>query len=217
MKKQLLLLGVTVLLFACSSPLDMKFNGETSEEVIETLKGEIDSIQLSNLTNAITRIKLNENKNLEDMSFSEILEDGNKWQAEQNKLEAERKAITEEAARVEIEKRSKNARLRISNISLKLKNTDRGQYPIIDQINKLESEYLNLKAAATQNDFKTEFYRLEGHLGKEYLNKNEVYEAYINYLEKKINDDEVLKLERFKDDDILKYFSIPRVKSIVKD
>ena len=217
MKKQLLLLGVTVLLFACSSPLDMKFNGETSEEVIETLKGEIDSIQLSNLTNAITRIKLNENKNLEDMSFSEILEDGNKWQAEQNKLEAERKAITEEAARVEIEKGSKNARLRISNISLKLKNTDSGQYPIIDQINKLESEYLNLKAAATQNDFKTEFYRLEGHLGKEYLNKNEVYEAYINYLEKKINDDEVLKLERFKDDDILKYFSIPRVKSIVKD
>ncbi|MDG1342034.1 MAG: hypothetical protein P8P72_03310 [Flavobacteriaceae bacterium] len=217
MKKQLLLLGVTVLLFACSSPLDMKFNGETSEEVIETLKGEIDSIQLSNLTNAITRIKLNENKNLEDMSFSEILEDGNKWQAEQNKLEAERKAITEEAARVEIEKRPKNARLRISNISLKLKNTDSGQYPIIDQINKLESEYLNLKAAATQNDFKTEFYRLEGHLGKEYLNKNEVYEAYINYLEKKINDDEVLKLERFKDDDILKYFSIPRVKSIVKD
>lgn len=84
-------------------------------------------------------------------------------------------------------------------------------------MNKLESEYLNLKAAATQNDFKTEFYRLEGHLGKEYLNKNEVYEAYINYLEKKINDDEVLKLERFKDDDILKYFSIPRVKSIVKD
>ena len=217
MKKQLLLLGVTVLLFACSSPLDMKFNGETSEEVIETLKGEIDSIQLSNLTNAITRIKLNENKNLEDMSFSEILEDGNKWQAEQNKLEAERKAITEEAARVEIEKRPKNARLRISNISLKLKNTDSGQYPIIDQMNKLESEYLNLKAAATQNDFKTEFYRLEGHLGKEYLNKNEVYEAYINYLEKKINDDEVLKLERFKDDDILKYFSIPRVKSIVKD
>ena len=217
MKKQLLLLGVTVLLFACSSPLDMKFNGETSEEVIETLKDEIDSIQLSNLTNAITRIKLNENKNLEDMSFSEILEDGNKWQAEQNKLEAERKAITEEAAKVEIEKRSKNARLRISNISLKLKNTDSGQYPIIDQINKLESEYLNLKAAATQNDFKTEFYRLEGHLGKEYLNKNEVYEAYINYLEKKINDDEVLKLERFKDDDILKYFSIPRVKSIVKD
>lgn len=175
MKKQLLLLGVTVLLFACSSPLDMKFNGETSEEVIETLKGEIDSIQLSNLTNAITRIKLNENKNLEDMSFSEILEDGNKWQAEQNKLEAERKAITEEAARVEIEKRPKIARLRISNISLKLKNTDSGQYPIIDQINKLESEYLNLKAAATQNDFKTEFYRLEGHLGKEYLNKNEVY------------------------------------------
>ncbi|MDG1884384.1 MAG: hypothetical protein P8I71_02930 [Flavobacteriaceae bacterium] len=217
MKKQLLLLGVTVLLFACSSPLDMKFNGETSEEVIETLKGEIDSIQLSNLTNAITRIKLNENKNLEDMSYSEILEDGNKWQAEQNKLEAERKAITEEAARVEIEKRPKNARLRISNISLKLKNTDSGQYPIIDQINKLESEYLNLKAAATQNDFKTEFYRLEGHLGKEYLNKNEVYEAYINYLEKKINDNEVLKLERFKDDDILKYFSIPRVKSIVKD
>ena len=217
MKKQLLLLGVTVLLFACSSPLDMKFNGETSEEVIETLKDEIDSIQLSNLTNAITRIKLNENKNLEDMSFSEILEDGNKWQAEQNKLEAERKAITEEAARVEIEKRPKNARLRISNISLKLKNTDSGQYPIIDQMNKLESEYLNLKAAATQNDFKTEFYRLEGHLGKEYLNKNEVYEAYINYLEKKINDDEVLKLERFKDDDILKYFSIPRVKSIVKD
>jgi hypothetical protein len=107
--------------------------------------------------------------------------------------------------------------LRISNIRLKLKNTDSGQYPIIDQINKLESEYLNLKAAATQNDFKTEFYRLEGHLGKEYLNKNEVYEAYINYLEKKINDDEVLKLERFKDDDILKYFSIPRVKSIVKD
>ena len=32
-----------------------------------------------------------------------------------------------------------------------------------------------------------------------------------------IIDDEVLKLERFKDDDILKYFSIPRVKSIVKD
>ncbi len=86
---------------------------------------------------------------------------------------------------MEIEKRSKNASLRISNISLRLKNTDSGQYPIIDQINKLESEYLNLKATATQNDFKTEFYILKGHLGKEYLNKNEVYEAYINYLENK--------------------------------
>ncbi len=29
------------------------------------------------------------------MSYGEILEDGNKWQAKQNKLEAERKAITE--------------------------------------------------------------------------------------------------------------------------
>ena len=54
--------------------------------------------------------------------------------------------------------------------------------PLINQIDKLELEYLNLKAKQIRNSFKNEFYRIEGHQGKTSKSKDDVFEAYINYL-----------------------------------
>ena len=52
-----------------------------------------------------------------------------------------------------------------------------GNAPLIDQINKLEFEYLNLKAIEIQNNFaKQDLSKLK--------TKEDVYKAYINYLSK---------------------------------
>ena len=101
MKKQLLLIGLAALLFSCSSPLDKKFNEDTAEEDIKAIKSEIDSTELKLLAGSMFRLKL-QDKKLEDMTYAEILEDGKKWKAEQEKIEAEQKAqaAKEEAERI---------------------------------------------------------------------------------------------------------------------
>ena len=43
-------------------------------------------------------------KKLEEMTYAEILEDGKKWRAEQEKIEAEQKALAEKAAKDEAER-----------------------------------------------------------------------------------------------------------------
>lgn len=103
MKKQLLLIGMAVLMFSCSSPLDKKFNEETAKEDIEAIKGKIDSTELQLLAGSMIRLKF-QDKKLEDMTYAEILEDGKKWKAEQEKIEAEQKALAEKAAREEAER-----------------------------------------------------------------------------------------------------------------
>ncbi|AUC84253.1 hypothetical protein CW731_02585 [Polaribacter sp. ALD11] len=54
--------------------------------------------------------------------------------------------------------------------------------PLISQINKLETEYLNLELSEVQKSFETEFYRIEGHLGKNFKSENEIYTAYVQLL-----------------------------------
>ena len=103
MKKQLLLIAMAALMFSCSSPLDKKFNEETAKEDIEAIKGKIDSTELQLLAGSMIRLKF-QDKKLEDMTYAEILEDGKKWKAEQEKIEAEQKALAEKAAREEAER-----------------------------------------------------------------------------------------------------------------
>ncbi|CAZ94354.1 hypothetical protein [Zobellia galactanivorans] len=100
MKKKLLLIAMVALMFSCSSPLDKKFNEETAKEDIQTIKDKIDSTELQLLAGSMIRLKF-QDKKLEDMTYAEILEDGKKWKAEQEKIEAEQKALAEKAAREE--------------------------------------------------------------------------------------------------------------------
>jgi hypothetical protein len=103
MKKQLLLFGIAVLFFSCSSPLDKKFNEETAKEDIESIKSKLDSTELQLMAGSMIRLKLLDEK-LEDMTYSEILENGKKWKKEQEKIEAEQKALAEKAAKEEAQK-----------------------------------------------------------------------------------------------------------------
>ncbi|MBU3028490.1 hypothetical protein [Zobellia galactanivorans] len=100
MKKKLLLIAMVALMFSCSSPLDKKFNEETAKEDIQAIKDKIDSTELQLLAGSMIRLKF-QDKKLEDMTYAEILEDGKKWKAEQEKIEAEQKALAEKAAREE--------------------------------------------------------------------------------------------------------------------
>lgn len=91
---------MSIFLFACNSPLDKKFNEETAKEDIEEVKEEIDSTDLKLLAGSMIRLKF-QDENLEDMTYGEILENGKKWKAEQDKIEAEQKALAEKAAKEE--------------------------------------------------------------------------------------------------------------------
>jgi hypothetical protein len=103
MKKQLLLIGITAFLFSCSSPMDKKFNEKTAKDDLEAIKSNLDSTELQLLGGSMIRLKF-QDKKLEDMTYSEILEDGKKWKAEQEKIEAEQKALAEKAAKEEAER-----------------------------------------------------------------------------------------------------------------
>lgn len=84
MKKQILALGLATLLFSCSSPMDKKFNEETAEEDMKAVKSELDSTEMKLLAGSMLRLKL-QDKKLEDMTYAEILDNGKKWKAEQEK------------------------------------------------------------------------------------------------------------------------------------
>ena len=57
-----------------------------------------------------------------------------------------------------------------------------GNDPLIEQMNKLEFEYLNLKASQVQNEFANkDLTKLK--------TKEEIYKAYIAYLKKKITEE----------------------------
>lgn len=106
MKKQLLLIGITAFLFSCSSPMDKKFNEETAKEDIAAIKSKLDSTDLQLLAGSMIRLKF-QDKKLEEMTYAEILENGKKWKAEQEKVEAEQKALAEKAAKEEAERKKR--------------------------------------------------------------------------------------------------------------
>lgn len=100
MKKILLFISLIGLLWSCSSPLDRKFSEETSEKDIKEIKSELDSTELMLLAGSMIRLQMTGEK-LEEMTYREILDNGKEWKAEQEKIEAEQKALAEKAKKEE--------------------------------------------------------------------------------------------------------------------
>jgi len=103
MKKLLLLIGITAVLFSCTTPMEKKYNEKTALKDIQLIKEAIDSTEFNLLAGSVFRLKF-EDKKLEEMTYAEILEEGKKWRAEQEKIEAEQKALAEKAAKDEAER-----------------------------------------------------------------------------------------------------------------
>lgn len=103
MKKLLLLIGITAVLFSCTTPMEKKYNEKTALKDIQLIKEAIDSTEFNLLAGSVFRLKF-EDKKLEEMTYAEILEEGKKWRAEQEKIEAEQKALAEKAAKDESER-----------------------------------------------------------------------------------------------------------------
>jgi len=106
MRKQLLLIGFVVLMFSCSSPMDKKYNEETAKDDFEVIRSKLDTTELMLLAGSMIRLKL-QDENLEKMTYAEILDNGKKWKAEQEEMEAEQKALAEKATMEEAERRQR--------------------------------------------------------------------------------------------------------------
>lgn len=102
MKKILSILSI-VILTACSSPLEKTYSEESLEQDAPALKEVLDSNDLNLLLGSILRLTL-KGEDLSNMTYNEILEDGRNWKAEQERIEAEQKALQEKAAREEAER-----------------------------------------------------------------------------------------------------------------
>lgn len=102
MKKALLILSSLIML-ACSSSLDKTYSELTIQADATELRKELDSSEVKLLIGSIFRLTLAQ-KDLTSMTYREILEDGKVWQAEQDRVEAEQKALQEKAAREEGER-----------------------------------------------------------------------------------------------------------------
>jgi hypothetical protein len=76
-------LSITVLI-SCSSPINKKYNEETVEEDIIAIRSEIDSTKFKLLGGSIMRLKM-QDKKLEEMTYAEILKEGEKWKAKNGK------------------------------------------------------------------------------------------------------------------------------------
>lgn len=106
MKKLLLnTLFIVLAVFAvsCSSPLEKKYNSETEDKDIESLKTELDTADLRLILGTMFRMRI-EDKDFEGMTYRELLEDGKRYKAEQERIEAEQQAMAEKAAREEAER-----------------------------------------------------------------------------------------------------------------
>ncbi len=86
MIKKLFVIGISIFLFSCSSPMDKKFNEETAKEDIQAIKTKIDSTELQLLAGTMMRLKF-QDKKLENMTYAEILDNGksSKRKLKQNK------------------------------------------------------------------------------------------------------------------------------------
>ena len=102
MKKALIILS-SILVVACSSPLDKKYSEDTFEEDAKELRNELDSTEAKLLLGSIFRLTLQQ-EDLSKMTYGEILENGKAWKTEQDRIEAEQKALQEKAAREEAER-----------------------------------------------------------------------------------------------------------------
>ncbi len=103
MKKTILISIVIGLIISCSSPLDKKFSEEKVEKDMIEIKEKLDSTELMLLAGTMIRLKL-QDKNLEGMTYQEILDDGETWKAEQEKIEREQKKLAKKAEKEENER-----------------------------------------------------------------------------------------------------------------
>lgn len=102
MKKALIILS-SILVVACSSPLDKKYSEDTIKEDAKELRSELDSSDVKLLMGSIFRLTMQQ-EDLTKMTYGEILVNGKAWKAEQDRIEAEQKALQEKAAREEAER-----------------------------------------------------------------------------------------------------------------
>jgi len=102
MKKALIILS-SILVVACSSPLDKKYSEDTIKEDAKELRSELDSSDVKLLMGSIFRLTMQQ-EDLTKLTYGEILENGKAWKAEQDRIEAEQKALQEKAAREEAER-----------------------------------------------------------------------------------------------------------------
>ena len=102
MKEALIILS-SILVVACSSPLDKKYSEDTIKEDAEELRSELDSSDVKLLMGSIFRLTMQQ-EDLTKMTYGEILENGKAWKAEQDRIEAEQKALQEKAAREEADR-----------------------------------------------------------------------------------------------------------------
>lgn len=87
MRKVILIMGMTAMMFSCStSPLDKKVNKETMEEDMVEVRNVIDSVELDLMFNAMKRSELGLTKDMEEMTYRELLDSAKKWQTEDGKV-----------------------------------------------------------------------------------------------------------------------------------
>jgi hypothetical protein len=106
MKKTLFVVFTSALLLGCSSPLNKKYSEKTIQEDVIELQKELDSLEVKIIFGSIIRLGLAQ-KNLTTMTYGEILKDGKSWKAEQDKIDAEEKALQKKVASEEAKKISK--------------------------------------------------------------------------------------------------------------
>lgn len=100
------LIGVIVLasiVFSCDSALDRRYNEKTLEEDGKAIRAEIDTTDTALLLGTIIRYKF-EDKALEGKTYRDLIEEGRKFKEEQDKIEAEEKALALRARKEEEEK-----------------------------------------------------------------------------------------------------------------
>jgi hypothetical protein len=102
MKKALFILSAMILV-SCSSPLDKKYSEANLQNDAKELAESLDSSDTKLLMGSILRLTLQQ-KDLTKMTYGEILSDGKAWKAEQDRIEAEQKALQEKAAREEADR-----------------------------------------------------------------------------------------------------------------
>lgn len=101
MKQQLLIIiGLVMLVFACTSPLDKKFDKETVNEDLEAIKGKISDDEWRILEGAVIDVKFRGVK-IGSKTYAELLALGKKWEAKAAKEKAEQEVLAKKAAQEE--------------------------------------------------------------------------------------------------------------------
>jgi len=97
------IIALSVFLFSCTSTLEKKYSKESTNDDMKELAENIDSNDFQLILGTMLRYSMNE-KNLEGMTYKEVLLDGKEYVAEQKRIEEEQKALAEKAKKEEEER-----------------------------------------------------------------------------------------------------------------